>query len=537
MGRPRTVETPERKLALLRREYKYDPNRFAREVLHIDPDPWQVEANEAVADYIRWSWNRPTKLQKGDPKNFFTVSAMHGPGKTFWGAQLIHWFGFCMPDKPRIPCFAPKMEQLTTRLWPEIRKVLNSSEPFYRSFCETSATAVFWGGDVDWSARAYTASSPENLAGLHHTYQLAFCDEATGIDEQFWPVIKSALSTTGIQILVMISNPTKNQGQFAASWLKPNEARHFHQVKITLDKAPRVSKKWVAMMRDSLGEDSPIYKIRVLGEFAAMGSNQLISPQWLVDARNRALADREDGALRWDHNIGDGSVPKLRVSVDVADGGVDKSVITVMKHYSSIRFMMKQRAYSFPTGEAPLRIAEEAIRLFYQYGGDIRRGDDIVIDALGVGAGGAGRIMESKIPVVVYKGGAASDNAQRWRCRRVQSYMNARDDLRDGYVVFMPDAMDGPTASDEGDILDPWDEFDSQMCSVETRHDDSEKVEDLVTRKQMRDKGLKSPDRADSFVMQYATQTPSYMRRDVAETQAAKIMTVVHSNRMDGYLG
>ena len=508
-------------------------------MLNIEPDPWQVEANEAVADYIRWSWHRPMKIQKGEPKNFFTVSAMHGPGKTFWGAQLIHWFGFCMPHipaPPRIPCFAPKMEQLTTRLWPEIRKTRNTAAPAYQAFCEVTATAVFWGGNPDWVARAYTANSPENLAGLHNDYQLAFCDEATGIDEQFWPVIKSALSTRGIQILVMISNPTKNQGQFAASWLKPNESRHFHQVKITLDKAPRVSKKWVQMMRDSLGEDSPIYKIRVLGEFAAMGNNQLISPQWLVDARNRALTDREDGLMRWDHSIGDGSFPKLRVSVDVADGGIDKSVITVMKHYQSIRFMMKQRVYSFPTGEAPLRIAEEAIRLFYMYGGDPRRGDDIVIDSLGVGAGAAGRTMEAKIPTVVYKGGASSDNPQRWRCRRVQSYMNARDDLRDGTVVFMPDAMEGSTASDDGDILDPWDEFDSQLCSIETRHDDAEKVEDIVTRKQMRDKGLKSPDRADSFVMQYATQVPSYMRKPVQDAVNAQIMTIVHSDRMEGFI-
>ncbi len=456
------AKTPEGKFALLRDEYLFDPNRFARDLLRIKPDPWQIESNEAVADYIRWSWDRKMKIQRGkDPKNFFTVSAMHGPGKTFWGAQIIHWFGFCMPSRPappRIPCFAPKMEQLTTRLWPEIRKVRMSAEPIYQNLCEVTATAVFWNGEEDRVARAYTASSPENLAGLHNDYQLAFCDEATGIDENFWPVIKSALSTRGIQILIMISNPTKNQGQFANSWLKPNEARHFHQIRITLDKAPRVSKKWVQMMKDTLGEDSPVYKIRVLGEFAQMGTNQLIAPQWLVDARNRTT----------DHRIGDGSIPKIRVSVDVADGGADKTVITVMKHYDSVRFLMKQKQYSFPTGEAPLRTAEEAIRLFYQYEGNPKKGDDIVVDSLGVGSGAAGRIMESGIPCVGYKGGASSDVPDMWRNRRVQSYMNARNDLRDGNVVFLEDAMDGQSATDEGDIIDPWDEFDAQMCSIET---------------------------------------------------------------------
>jgi phage terminase large subunit len=537
-------QTPEGKFALRRKAFRYDPNGFAREVLRIKPDPWQLDANEAIADYVRWSWGKPMKVQKlgpnGEPKNFFTVSAMHGPGKTFWGGQVIHWFGFCMPEKPRIPCFAPKMEQLTTRLWPELRKIRNSADPVYHAFNDITATACIWAGDIDWVARAYTASSPENLAGLHHSVQLAFCDEATGIHEQFWPVIKSALSTIGVQILILISNPTKNVGEFAASHLKPNIAKHYYQIRITLDKAPRVSSKWVQMMREALGEDSPIFKIRVLGEFAQMGDRQLFAPQWLVDARNRALADNEDGVVKFNHVIGDGSRPKIRISVDVADGGLNKTVVTCMKHFSSVRFLMKQKQYSFPTAESPLLAAKAAIDMFYQYGGTIAKGsdDDIVVDGLGVGAGAAGRVMESKIPCIVYKGGAESDNPKMWRNRRVQSFMSARNDLRDGHVVFLPECMDkGEVATDDGDFIDPWDEFDSQMCQIQTRNEESgDRLEDLMTKKEMVTNGIVSPDRADSYAMQYATQSPSFIRQD-AKADPADTLKVIRSTRMDGFIG
>ena len=45
------------------------------------------------------------------------------------------------------------------------------------------------------------------------------------------------------------------------------------------------------------------------------------------------------------------------------------------------------------------------------------------------------------------------------------------------------------------------------MCSIKTK-DGSERVETLMTKKEMKAAGIKSPDKAESLVMQYATQTP-----------------------------
>jgi hypothetical protein len=94
-------------------------------------------------------------------------------------------------------------------------------------------------------------------------------------------------------------------------------------------------------------------------------------------------------------------------------------------------------------------------------------------------------------------GGARSDDPNEWRNRRVQSYMVLRDNYRDGKIVVADDFVDE----------DEWDDHDAQLCSIK-RKPGMEKVEDLLTKKEMVDQNIKSPDRADSEAMQFATQAP-----------------------------
>jgi len=124
-------------------------------------------------------------------------------------------------------------------------------------------------------------------------------------------------------------------------------------------------------------------------------------------------------------------------------------------------------------------------------------GDDIVVDSLGVGAGVTSELIEKQLPVIRYQGGAGSDDKDCWRNRRVQSYMVLRDEFRTGKVTLSDDFVDD----------NEWDDFDAQMCSIK-RKPGVEKIEDLLTKKEMVDKNIRSPDRADSMCMQKATQAP-----------------------------
>lgn len=479
---------------------KYNPVWFFENILNVKTtakdninwnlDTWQKETLEAVADVWRYKEKKTTKFNH-EGLNKFTIRAMHGPGKTFTVAGIMHYFNFIFPGL--IVCTGPKEKTLKTRLWPAFRKIRSRAEPAYRELTKIDSTKITWCDDDDWVAHIEAASVPENLAGYHEDYMLFIVDEASGVKEEMFPVIEGALSTGTIVIFLMIGNPTQNQGTFYDSHMKQRVAKNYYKIHVDLAKTTRVSHDWVQQMVDKYGPKSPTVKVRCYGDFAEMDENQLIAMQWLIDARNRTFRP-------------DGSHPKLRISVDVADGGEDETSITIARHYQSVTLFTRQHNFSFPQAEAPIEAAKKAIELFEEHKGN-KDQDDFVVDAIGVGAGTAGYLLDQGYRVIPYRGGAKSDDTAKWRNRRVQSYLVGRNALRDHNIIIserFTDTYDHRRNIDEGR---EWDDFCAQMCSVHTKPG-TERVEDLETKEELKRQGIKSPDRADSFMMQFATQAP-----------------------------
>ena len=466
-------------------------------------DDWQRELLEAASDaYIVMKRNNPAMdtmdfaeeelktRHNHDGKTYITIRSMHGPGKTFGLALLAHWFGFCFYS--RNFATAPKLAQLKTRLWPEFRKINRRAVPEYRKFTSIQAGQVRWwssqfnGGDYDpdHSLTPETASDPENLAGRHDNYMLILVDEASGVSEDLWPVVEGAASTGIFVLLVIVSNPTKNTGTFADSHKKERVARDYYRMHISVAKTRRVSREWIRRMETKYGKGSPVVQVRCYGEFADEDENQLISLQWLYAAKDCEFKE-------------DGSFPTLRISVDVADGGEDFSVITAARHYETFTHLLRQEQHNFPHAQSIVDAAREAEKMFIRYGGR-KKEDDFVVDSLGVGAGTAGILIKAGYRVTRYVGGAASDVPKLYRNRRVQSYLVGRDELRSQRVVIDPGFLD-----DE----DEWDDFFAQMCMIKVKPG-LERVEDLETKKELKLREGLSPDRADSWAMQWMGSAP-----------------------------
>lgn len=436
---------------------------------------------EAFADVYRKK-NGIATVENHEGLSWLSTVAMHGPGKTHTAALIAHIFNFCFPG--RVVVTAPKFTQLTTRFMPAFRKIMHRAQPWYRALLQDGERKVTWCDDKDWCLLLETASKPENLAGHHERFLCVIVEEATGVPESLWPVIFGALSSGEIVILVMISNPTRRNGTFAKSHLSASESRDYYRLQIKLSETKRVNPEWVERMRRKYGENSPIFRIRVLGEFASDDAFQLIATEWVTAAANRDFKP-------------DGSLPKLRVSVDVSDGGEDETVVTAGMHYASHTVILKQKAYSFELARAQIDAADAAERMFDDFGGR-KKLDDFVVDAVGVGTGCAGELYDRGYRVIRYKGGEASDNDKKWRNRRTQSYLVGRDAFRDGLISFADGA------------IDEYEELEAQLCSVKRKIVGDDRVEDLVTREEMRREGITSPDKSDSVMMQFATQAPVY---------------------------
>ncbi len=440
------------------------------------------------------------------------ISSGHGIGKSGGIAQLIMW-AMSTREHTRGVVTANTDTQLRTKTWPEVVKWHGLA--INRHWFEVTATAIYHKAhEKTWRIDAipWSAHNTEAFAGLHNLGNrllLAF-DEASAIADPVWETAEGALTDEQTQIVWLVAgNPTRSTGRFRQCFSK---YRHrWNTRNIDSRTVEGTNKAQIARWAKDYGENSQFFSVRVKGEFVEADANQLIPLQWISDSRVRP----------WDMEVGDGSLPKLRVTVDVADGGEDETVITVMRHHQSATVGLRQKNFSFKSAVAPIESADAAERMFLEWGGR-KDHDDFVVDSIGVGAGTAGTLIKRGYLVVQYKGGAEASDSKKWRNRRVQTYIAGRNAFRDGTIILAPDFL-----ADESE----WDEFEAQLTSVKSKPG-TEKLEDLVTKEEMKRDGLKSPDRADSLVMQFATLTPSL----VQTTQEDRQIVVNESTITAGFM-
>ena len=459
-------------------------------------------------------WGQPGPLQNKKPRAWFralcrrigeklrrnaerdvwevvqeAIASGHGIGKSAGMAQLV-WWAMSTHEKTKGVITANTFTQLTTKTWPELIKwhglLINR-----HWFTCTATSAYHVSDEKGWRVDAipWSAHNTEAFAGLHNEGRRIFIgmDEASGIADPVWETTEGALTDDKTEILwIACGNPTRARGRFRECFTKQ---RHlWGTVNVDSRTVEGVNLDRIEKWRRLYGEDSQFFNVRVRGQFVEADANQLIAMEWVAEARARGVMGTPTT----------GDLPVLRVSVDVADGGEDDTVITVARHYGQIKHVLKMQKFSFNSSVAPIESADAAERMFKAWGGDAANGDDIVVDSLGVGAGTAGTLMKRGLPVIAYKGGESA-SSPNFRNRRVQSYIALRNDFRDGNIVLDPGLFD-----DE----EQWEEFEAQLCSVRSKPG-IEKLEDLMTKEEMRRAGIKSPDHADSLAMQEATALPS----------------------------
>lgn len=201
-----------------------------------------------------------------------TVRASHGPGKTAVAGALVEDFMRLGPC--RIVTTAPTWPQVETLLWAEInQRVRQARMPWSKR-----PTKTMWKIRDDWAAYGFSTDQPERFQGHHGRRVLLVVDEASGVDERIFEAGMGFL--TGEESYVLyLGNPTRMTGSFYRSH-QPDSG--FHRIHISTMDCPAFtgeevsdelkwslpSKQWVDWARQEWGEDSPEYRVRVLGEFA-----------------------------------------------------------------------------------------------------------------------------------------------------------------------------------------------------------------------------------------------------------------------------
>jgi phage terminase large subunit len=273
----------------------------------------QVEIAESVRDHQRT-----------------TVRSCNGSGKTAAAGRLvIPWWLSAYP-RSRVIFTGPTGRQLQN-VWIEFTRAARASRGLLAPSqpVKTSPHYEYRIGE-DWFAQGFSTNEAERFAGHHEERILFIVDEASGVGEPIFEAIEGSLNTPGAHLL-LIGNPTQIGGTFHRSCT--TDRALYNAIHIGRDDLPWAtgeavserlaanlsSEEWCEQRRRTWGEASPLYQVRVLGEFPSSADDSVISLGDLERAQSVQLVDG------YEPDMG----RPVEVSCDVARFGSDETVIAV----------------------------------------------------------------------------------------------------------------------------------------------------------------------------------------------------------------
>ncbi|MCB9584564.1 MAG: DEAD/DEAH box helicase family protein [Polyangiaceae bacterium] len=254
--------------------YRDDPVGFSRDVLGLEPTPKQCEILEACRDNPRVS-----------------VRSSHKAGKSTTAAILALWFYFTREDA-RVILLAPTNRQCNGILYREIKRLVRNAK--IRIPGEVYDTVQ--SGIKHPALReiiGVAATHAEGLAGYSGRNLLFIIDEASGVKDELYETIQG--NSAGGSTILLLSNPTKAEGFFFDSHRSKADlfvtfamsAYDSANVVAGLEGGEAIpglaTKSWIELMLREYGPESPIFKVRVMGEFVESSTDRII-PIALLEA-------------------------------------------------------------------------------------------------------------------------------------------------------------------------------------------------------------------------------------------------------------
>lgn len=516
------------------REYFDTPAGFVRDCIIWKPDergpaPYQEEGLEAVVKHIRYAIRGP-----------------HGLGKTALAAWLVLWFALTRDGLYdwKVPTTAGVWRQLEQYLWPEIHKwearldwEKIGRDPWVRGQESLDLSLKLETG----RAFAVASDNHQMIEGAHADQILYVYDESKAIPNQTFDASEGALSAHGVDgkvaMAAMFSTPGGLTGRFYAVHSKKPGFEDWKTRHVTKDEvvaAGRMSEAWARQRALQWGEESALYKNRVLGEFAAEDKDAIVPISWIEAANERwhkLVRQWEKATEVYEKALartGDENkleeleqllMPELScVACDVADSGDDSTIVA--RRYGRT-FVEALDAYTkqdtmATTGHVVAALREhpayEHLALddtpaieamdedaFDAYVEESDNAPVAVIDSIGVGAGTAARLKELGVKTLAFVASQAAKYNGRelkdrtgvmaFANRKAAAWWNLREMLDPQY--------------NEGLALPPDDELTGDLTTPTWRMVSGGRIQ-VEKKEDIKKRIGRSTDRGDAVVMLFA---------------------------------
>ena len=435
------------------REMREQPTYFVEAMLRAKPDPWQSEVMEAVA--------------RGD--RGVSIRSGHGVGKTSCLSWLaLWWIGTHYHAK--VILTAPTSAQLQDALLPETKAWLKQSAPDFRDMFNVKADRIELARDPERnfiSAKTSRAEQPDALQGVHADNVLLICDEASGVPELVYEAAGGSMSALNAS-MVLAGNPVRSSGYFYDTFHKLADTwSTFHVSCVNSD---RVSKEYVEECRLRYGEESNVYRVRVLGEFPRGDDDTVIPQELITEAISRDVEPTAFGSIVW--------------GVDVARFGADASALCKRKGNAVTEPIRLWR--NLDTMQLTGAIKAE-------YDATDHKPLEIFVDSIGLGAGVVDRLRELDLPAYGVNVAESPAMGAQYLNLRSELWYKAKNWL-EGRDVRLP--------------KDPG--LKEELATVRYNYTSSGRVK-IESKVELKRRGVASPDSADAFVLTFASDAGAAM--------------------------
>lgn len=432
---------------------------------HTGPRKWQREVLAELTAHIAQNKG------KIDFDTFrMAVSSGRGIGKSALVSWLVLWM-LTTRIGGSVIVSANSESQLRSVTWAEITKwcaMLINSHWF-----EISATRVMpakWltelverdlkKGTRYWAieGRLWSEENPDAYAGLHNADGVMLVlDESSGIPDSIWSVATGFFTeNTPNRFWLAFSNPRRNSGYFFEIF---HSKRAFWRTKIVDARTVEGTDKAVyQQIIDEYGPDSVQAHVEILGEFPGAGDDQFISAYIVDEAMKR-------------QPVKDQSAP-VTIGVDPARFGSDSTVIAVRQG----RDIVKIYRYR---GDDTMTVVGHVIEAIEEHNPAL-----VAIDEGGLGAGVVDRLKEQRYKVKGVNFG--------WKAKNPAMYGNKRAEIWGEMREWLKSASIPNDRFLKSDLISPMMKPDSRGSIF------------LESKKDMKARGLASPDAADAIALTFA---------------------------------
>lgn len=411
-----------------------------------------------------WQGSVFTDLDAGETR--VSIRSGVGVGKTTAVAVLaLHFLLF--RDDVKVIATSPSFNQLTDGLIPEVNKWI-ARLPWWLSaqlVCTSERVTRLPDPDNNFiSFRTARKENPETLQGIHATHVLLLVDEASGVHEVVYDAGAGTMSTVGA-ITVLISNPTRVTGLFYKTHTKLRGI--WRTYKITAGMSTRVDPGFVEHMAATYGVDSQQYKIRVDAEFPTGNADSVIPRAWVEDAVSREIIPSPRMGRVWGLDPGRGGDPSGFCSVL---GGVYVDELAELSNENLMTTVgWVKRKWD--------DLAEEL------------RPSTIYVDVIGLGAGVADRLVELGLPVVPVNVAEMASVSERYVRLRAELWHLGRQWFERKVCGVNPRLSQ---------LL--LDKFVEELSETAFKEHSTGRL-DVESKKDLKSRGLKSPNLADAFLL------------------------------------